>query len=212
MSVDFIRSRFISLILLMVLTFASYGQNTPVDTAHTKEYAIEVAGIKVGIMTANRQQRDKQSVIYTLISDVKVNFLVYKLKIYYKVISLVEQGKLVRSTVDAHTNRGDFSSRTEWKGDHYEITADQYKYTHKGTEALRIDHTVTDMFFKEPTNRSRAYSEYFGDYFTLTSPAKGTYQAKLNDREDEYHYENGQLVKIVKKNPLKNFIIRPIVK
>ncbi|GAB3695457.1 hypothetical protein GCM10027592_17780 [Spirosoma flavus] len=196
----------------MVLTLASYGQITPADTTQTKVYAIEVAGIKVGTMTANRQQRDKQTVVYTLVSDVKVNFLVYKLKIYYKVISLVQQGKLVHSTVDAHTNRGDFSSRTEWKGDHYEITADQYKYTHKGTETRRIDYTVTDMFFTEPTGRSRAYSEYFGDYFTLTSPAKGTYQAKLNDREDEYLYENRQLVKIIKKNSLKNFIIRPIEK
>ncbi|GAB3958603.1 hypothetical protein GCM10028805_53250 [Spirosoma harenae] len=212
MNVNRFRSWFISLLLVLVLTWTCYGQTTHADTVHTKEYAIEVAGIKVGTMTANRQQRDNQSVIYTLISDVKVNFLIYKVIIYYKVVSLVQQGKLIRSTVDAHTNKGDFSSRTEWKGDHYEITADQYKYTHKGTETRRIDYTVTDMYFTEPTNRNRAYSEYFGDYFTLTSPAKGTYQAKLNDREDEYHYENGQLVKIIKKNSLKNFIIRPIRK
>ncbi|GAB4000811.1 hypothetical protein GCM10028807_54910 [Spirosoma daeguense] len=197
---------------MTVLTLVSYGQNTPHDTTYTKEYAIEMAGIKVGTMTANRQQRDKQTVVFTLVSDVKVNFLVYKIKIYYKVISLVQQGKLIRSTVDAHTNQGNFSSRTEWKGDHYEITADQYKYTRTASETRRIDYTVTDMFYTEPTGRNRAYSEYFGDYFTLTSPAKGTYQAKLNDREDEYLYENGQLVKIIKKNPLKNFIIRPIRK
>ncbi|MBN8825413.1 MULTISPECIES: DUF6134 family protein [unclassified Spirosoma] len=212
MNVNRFRNWLTGLIVLMGLSWTGYGQTTPVDTAHTKQYAIEVAGIKVGTMTANRQQRDKQSVVYTLISDVKVNFLVYKVKIYYKVVSLVQQGKLIRSTVDAHTNKGNFSSRTEWKGDHYEITADQYKYTHKGTETRLIDYTVTDMFFSEPTNRNRAYSEYFGDYFTLTSPIKGTYQATLNDREDEYHYENGQLVKIIKKNPLKNFIIRPIRK
>lgn len=212
MNVDYFRTGLISLVVWMGLTLTGYGQTTPADTARTKEYAIEVAGIKVGTMTVNRQQRDKQNVIYTLISDVKVNFLVYKIKIYYKVISQVQQGKLMRSTVEAHTNRGDFSSRTEWKGDHYEITANQYKYTHNATETRRIDYTVTDMFFAEPTNRNRAYSEYFGDYFTLTSSAKGTYQAKLNDREDEYHYENGQLVKIIKKNSLKNFIIRPIGK
>ncbi|GAB4025608.1 DUF6134 family protein [Spirosoma gilvum] len=212
MNVSSIRTGLVSLLFVLVLTWTSHGQTTPADTAHTKEYAIEVAGIKVGTMTANRQQRDNQRVIYTLISDVKVNFLIYKVIIYYKVVSLVQQGKLIRSTVDAHTNKGDFSSRTEWKGDHYEITADQYKYTHKDTETRRIDCTVTDMYFTEPTNRNRAYSEYFGDYFTLMSPVKGTYQAKLNDREDEYHYENGQLVKIIKKNSLKNFIIRPIRK
>lgn len=163
-------------------------------------------------MTATRQPRDKQTIIYTLVSDVQVNFLVYKLVIYYKVVNLVRQGKLVRSTVDAHTNRGTFSSRTEWKGDHYEISADQYKYTRRSTETHPIDYTVTDLYFSEPTNRNRAYSEYFGDYFALTSPARGRYQARLTDREDEYLYENGQLVRIIKKNPLKNFIIRPVGK
>lgn len=202
----------ISLIFLLMLSFAACGQRSSVDTSQTKKYAIEVAGIRVGTMTANRQQRDKQTVVYTLVSDVKVNFLVYKLTIYYKVINLVQQGKLIRSTVDAHTNRGNFSSRTEWKGDHYEITASQYKYTHQATETRRIDYSVTDLFFTEPINRSRTYSEYFGDYFALASPAKGTYQARLSDREDEYLYENGQLVKITKKNPLKNFIIRPVAK
>jgi hypothetical protein len=29
-----------------------------------------------------------------------------------------------------------------------------------------------------------------------------------DSREDEYQYANGQLVTIIKKNPLKNFIIR----
>nr|WP_293837478.1 DUF6134 family protein [uncultured Arsenicibacter sp.] len=212
MNANNIRSWLISLALLMVLSWPGYGQTSPADTTNTKEYAIEVAGIKVGTMTANRQQRDKQSVLYTLISDVKVNFLIYKVKIYYKVVSLVQQGKLVRSTVDAHTNQGNFSSLTEWKGDHYEITANQYKYSHKATETKRIDFTVTDLFFTEPVNRNRAYSEYFGDYFTLTPLTKGRYRATLADREDEYLYENGQLVKIIKKNPLKNYIIRPIKK
>lgn len=54
-------------------------------------------------MTAARQPRDKQTVVYTLVSDVQVNFLVYKLVIYYKVINLVRQGRLIRSTVDAHS-------------------------------------------------------------------------------------------------------------
>ncbi len=195
--------------LLVPLSFAVCGQGIPSDSTRTKEYSIEVAGIRVGTMTATRQLRDKQTVLYTLVSDVKVNFLVYKLKIYYKVTNLVQQGKLLRSTVDAQTNRGTFSTRTEWKGDQYEITADQYKYTRQATETRRIDYAITDMFFSEPINKTRTYSEYFGDYFILTSPTKGTYQARLNDREDEYWYVNGQLAKIIKKNPVKNFVIRP---
>ena len=180
------------------------------DSTQTHRYSIDIAGIKVGTMTATRQPKSNQTILYTIITDVQVNLLVYKVKVYYKMVSLMQQGKLIRSTADAHTNRGDFSTKTEWKGDHYDIVADQYKYTRKTTESRPITQILSNVYFSEPTGRSRVYSEYFGDYFTFTSPSKGAYNARLNDREDEYEYEGGQLVKIIKKNSLKNFIIRPV--
>ena len=65
------------------------------------------------------------------------------------------------------------------------------------------------MFFGEPpAGQARAYAEYFGDYFALSPGRKGAWQAVRDGREDEYQYANGQLVTIIKKNPLKNFIIR----
>lgn len=56
--------------------------------------------------------------------------------------------------------------------------------------------------------RSKAYAEYFGDYFKLSQTAVGTYRALLADREDEYVYEQGRLVKIIKHNKVKNFVVR----
>ncbi|WP_226163432.1 DUF6134 family protein [Hymenobacter terricola] len=175
----------------------------------TRRYAIEVAGIRVGTMTATRQpQPGTPDVTFTLTSDVKVNFLVYHLKVYYQVVNQVHNGQLLLSTVVAHTNQGDFSSRTEWKGDHYDIVADQYKYQHRATEPHPITYTVTNLFFGEPTSQPRAFAEYFGDYFALSPAAAGTHRAQRDGREDEYQYTNGQLVTIIKKNSIKNFVIR----
>ncbi|UOQ50747.1 DUF6134 family protein [Hymenobacter cellulosivorans] len=175
----------------------------------TRRYAIEVAGLRVGTMTATRQAGAAPAeVITTLVSDVQVNFLLYHLKIYYKVVNRSRHGQLRLSTVEAHTNQGNFASRAEWKGDHYDIVANQYKHHYQATEQQPITYTVTDMFFGEPTGVSRAYAEYFGDFFTLVRPAAGQIKATRDGREDEYRYANGQLVTIVKKNPLKNFIIR----
>ncbi len=178
--------------------------------AETRRYAIEVAGLRVGTMTATRQPQPGPAaeVVYTCTSDVKVTILFYHLKVYYQVINRVRAGQLLLSTVEAHTNQGDFSSRTEWKGDHYDIRADQYKYHHQATEKEPITSTVTDMFFGEPQGRGRAYAEYFGDFFTLNKAAAGNYRAHRDGREDEYQYANGQLVTLIKKNPIKNFIIR----
>ncbi len=159
-------------------------------------------------MTATRQLLPGNESVYTLTSDVQANLLVYKLKIYYKVISRIKNGQLMLSTVEAHTNKGDYSSRTEWTGNHYEIVANQYKYDHKSSENRKIDFTISMMYFSEPTGRQRVYAEYFGDYFTTTLSLRPSYRAILADREDEYVYEKGQLVRVIKKNALKNFTIR----
>jgi hypothetical protein len=160
-------------------------------------------------MTATRQSIGPETATYTLVSDVKVNFLVYKLTVYYKVVNLFRRGQLLRSTVETHTNRGNFGSRTDWKVDHYEIVAEQYKHSYRASESNPIRFGVTNLYFAEPTGQSTAFAEYFGDYFTL-SPGRtpGSYRAQRDGREDEYQYEQGRLVRIIKKNPLKNFIIK----
>ncbi|MBT9392628.1 hypothetical protein KLP40_05580 [Hymenobacter sp. NST-14] len=177
----------------------------------TRRYAIEVAGVRVGTMTATRTPATaaRPETVSTLVSDVQVDFLFYHLRIYYKVTNYVREGQLRLSTVEAHTNQGNFSSRTEWQGDHYAIVADQYKHHYRATETQPIRYTVTDMFFGEPAGQNRAFAEYFGDFFGLSPGRAGTYRAGRAGREDEYRYQNGRLQMLIKKNPLKNFIIRP---
>ena len=198
------------LLALLGLAGTAHAQALrPTTPPETRHYAIEVAGLRVGTMTATRQPLPGTTeVISTLISDVQVTFLFYHLKIYYKVTNRVRGGQLLLSTVEAHTNQGDFSSRAEWLGDHYAIRADQYKHHYQTSEKQPITYTVTDMFFGEPGSHVTAFAEYFGDYFTVARAADGTYHAHRDGREDEYHYANGQLVSLIKKNPLKNFVIR----
>ena len=205
----FLFGTFVAAALLTLPTARAQPVARPAAPAETRRYAIEVAGLRVGTMTATRQpQPGTADVVYTCTSDVKVTILFYRLKVYYQVINRVRAGQLLLSTVEAHTNQGDFSSRTEWKGDHYDIRADQYKYHRQATEKGPITYTVTDMFFGEPLGRPRAYAEYFGDFFALTKAVPGAHRARRDGREDEYQYANGQLVTLIKKNPIKNFIIR----
>jgi hypothetical protein len=100
-------------------------------------------------------------------------------------------------------------SRAEWKKDHYEIVAEQHKHSYRATETRPIRFAVTNLYFAEPTGQQDAFAEYFGDYFAL-SPGKipGSYRAQRDGREDEYQYEQGRLVQVIKKNSLENFIIR----
>ena len=200
--------KLLALLWLAAVPLAGWGQAAPPKATETRRYAIEVAGIRVGTMTATRQPPVGGDVVYTLVSDVKVNFLLYHLKIYYQVMNRFRNGQLLLSTVEAHTNQGDFSSRTEWKGDHYDILAEQYKHHYQATEKQPIRYAVTNLFFGMPGPQPRAFAEYFGDYFTLKPARANTISANRDGRVDEYQYTNGQLVTIIKKNPLKNFIIR----
>jgi hypothetical protein len=201
--------KLLALLSLTALPLAAAAQAAKPAAADVRHYGIEVAGLRVGTMTATRQAPVGADVTYSLVSDVKVNFLLYHLKIYYQVTNRFHNGQLLLSTVEAHTNQGDFASRAEWKGDHYDIVADQYKHHYKATEPTPIRYAVTNMFFGEPpAGQTRAFAEYFGDYFALSRGKAGSWQAVRDGREDEYQYANGQLVTIIKKNPLKNFVIR----
>lgn len=193
--------------LLLLLLFAG-PVLTNAQITETHHYAVEVAGIRIGTMTAVREQHPNNRSTHTLISDVKVKLLVYTVTIYYKVINQFVGKKLMLSTVDAQTNRGNYASRTEWKGDQYVITANQYKYDRQATEQNPIDFAISSLYFQEPTGRNRVYAEYFGDYFSFTKTATGMYRARLDDREDEYVYEKGRLVRVIKHNKIKNFIVR----
>lgn len=196
--------------LWTLATLATSAQVVLPDSTQTRQYAIEVAGIRVGTMTAMRQPQANQRILYTLISDVKVNLLVYKVTIYYKVTNLFQQGKLIRSVADAQTNRGNFLTQTQWTGNHYAIDAKQYKWTYEGSDPNPITYAITNLFFTEPTGRTQAFAEYFGDYSSVSANGNHTYLARREGRVDEYVYENGQLVRIIKKNPIRNFIIRRI--
>jgi hypothetical protein len=190
--------------LILVIVFLTTQANAQ---SETHRYVIEMAGAKIGTMTATKQVQGELT-NYTTVSDVLVNLLVYKVKIYYKTTCQYRGGKLLSAVVETKTNRGNYASSTVWNGDHYDIKATQYKYERQATQTANIDYSIVNLYFSEPSGENRVFAEYFGDYYILTKTPKGTYRARFDDREDEYVYEGGRLTRIIKKNAIKNFIIR----
>ena len=190
--------------LILIFVFLT-TQTTAQPETH--QYVIEMAGAKIGTMTATKQAQG-ELVNYTTVSDVVVNLLVYKVKIYYKTTCQFRGDKLLSAVVEARTNRGNYASSTVWNSDHYDIKASQYKYEKQATQTANIDYSIVNLYFSEPVGRNRVFTEYFGDYYLLTKTPKGSYRARFEDREDEYIYEGGKLTRIIKKNAIKNFIIR----
>ena len=178
--------RLLPVYLLLSASSLAAQPTLPAHPPETNRFAIEIAGIRVGTVTAVREEKPGNRTVITTISDVKIHLLVYTVKVYYKAITQFTGNKLMNSYVDAHTNRGNYMAKTDWKQDHYDVVAHQYKYDHITTIRDPIDFTLLGLYFTEPVGRTRIYSEYFGDFFSVAKTGPGQYRTLLDEKEDEY--------------------------
>lgn len=200
--------RLLTVYLILLSTAPLFAQRTVfVQPPETHRFAIEIAGIRVGTVTAIREEKPGNHNVITTVSDVKIHLLIYTVKVYYKAITQFTRNKLISSYVDAHTNQGNYMAKTDWKQDHYDVVANQYKYDHTATIRETIDFTMLGLYFTEPVGLKRIYSEYFGDFFSVEKTGTGQYRTRLDEKEDEYFYQKGQLAKVIRHNKIKNFVL-----
>ena len=175
-----------------------------------KKYAIEVAGIKVGEMHASKQLLGKDLVKYHVKSDVKVNLLVYTLKIKYEVTSQFDKNGLVYSEAKVNSNKGDFFTTTTLKNGIYEVKSKQEKKEFEKTISSNITWSSSRLFFDEPANNQKFYAEYYALFNIVKKNKDGTFTCQIENNIDKYVYENQKLVRVIKKNPIKNIEMKLI--
>jgi hypothetical protein len=178
------------------------------QASNQKKYAIEVAGIKVGEMHATKQLIGKDLVKYHVKSDVKVNLLVYTLKIKYEVSSQFDKNGLVYSEAKVNSNKGDFFTTTTLKNGIYEVKSKQEKKEFEKTINTDITWSSSRLFFDEPANNQKFYAEYYALFNNVKKNKDGTFTCQIENNIDKYVYENQKLVKVIKKNPIKNIELR----
>ena len=187
--------------------------NIPVfsqETVEMKKYAIEMAGIKVGEMHATKHQVSKDVVNYKVKSDVKVNLLVFTLKIKYEVNSQFDKNGLVFSEAKVNSNKGNFYTTTTFKNGHYEVKSKQEKKEFEKMLTSYITWTSSRLFFDEPSHNQKFYAEYYALFNNVKKNKDGTFTCQIENNVDKYVYESGKLIKVIKKNPIKNIELRLI--
>ena len=187
--------------------------NIPVfsqETVEMKKYAIEMAGIKVGEMHATKHQVSKDVVNYKVKSDVKVNLLVFTLKIKYEVNSQFDKNGLVFSEAKVNSNKGNFYTTTTFKNGYYEVKSKQEKKEFEKMLTSYISWTSSRLFFDEPSHNQKFYAEYYALFNNVKKNKDGTFTCQIENNIDKYVYESGKLIKVIKKNPIKNIELRLI--
>jgi len=161
-------------------------------------------------MHATKHQVSKDVVNYRVKSDVKINLLVFTLKVKYEVKSQFDKNGLVFSEAIVNSNKGDFFTTTTFKNGHYEVKSKQEKKEFEKVLNSDITWTSSRLFFDEPTHNQKFYAEYYALFNNVKKNKDGTFTCQIENNIDKYVYENSKLVKVIKKNPLKNIELRLI--
>jgi hypothetical protein len=191
---------------LFVTTFLFFLVFNGYSAVEKREYDITAAGIRIGEMTATREQIDNQT-WYTLHSEVSFWFFI-RVKVVYSVKSLYQDNQLIKSTVVTHTNKGDFTSSITWNKDHYNVLVDGYKY--KNNESIRqpIHYNSARIYFEYP----RSISNLLADNVGLIVPAENTqqdvYTVTVQGNKNRFYFKSDGIIRAVMHHPIKNFEVK----
>jgi hypothetical protein len=193
---------FIASMLLLAFSFNSHSQTKK----ESLNYEIVVLGMKIGTMKAQKVNAS-DSLLYQVDSQVKFWFF-GTVELQFKTRTHYLNGKLVKARSDSKTNRGNFSSRVDWKGTYYAVDAASYEYENKKPLKGPLGWSSTRIFFHEPADGDVFLSEVYGVTGPIRKVGPGSYEITVNGNTNRYYYSGGKLEKIVVENAIKNYQVR----
>jgi len=168
--------------LLVLFMFLCFAQK--------RSYDVVLFGKKIGSTIVERIDKGNGVVDYKLTSSSEVDVLFSKKTSYMNYDVVYKDGKLISAYVKNVKDGVTEIVNIIWEGTQYMIK--------KGAEMLhlnqQLDFSTIHLYFTEPVNRTRIFSERLGQYCNFTKLAEGVYQCKLdNGVSNIYRYRNGIL-------------------
>jgi len=175
----------------------------------TLRFSISVAGITIGEMKAVKTNAGEKE-RYQLES--KVDFWFFgKIKALVTTDAYYNDRQFLQSTMNTHTNKGEFLTTINWKKDRYHIDAESYKYEYKGEVKGAMEYSGIKLFFQEPRGINSLLNEHYGKVAKVNHEGGEYYQVKVEGNTNKYYYENGQLVRAIMEHPIKNYVVKRIL-
>jgi hypothetical protein len=189
--------KLIALYLLVWLFVGVFGQ--------TLKYDVILFGDKIGSLTAVRNVKPDSTVEYHVASssEAKVLWVNKKSKLNSDVV--FKGGKLQSSLVKNITEEAEKEIRILW---------DKAKYIiEKGNETIvcteNICYTTTMLYFWEPKNINRIFSERVGIFVKLMKNSDGNYEMTMPDGVTSiFKYRNGIAYEIELKKTLGSVYLK----
>jgi hypothetical protein len=156
-------------------------------------YDVELLGKKIGNTVIERIDKGKGEVQYKLNSNSEVNIL-FTHKTSSMVFDVTYKDGVLFSSYCKNVKDGITEVVTMvWEGTRYVIK--------KGEEVLQVnqplDFSAIQLYFLEPTEKRRIFSERLAEFCNFTKTAAGEYECKLSTGVNNiYRYKNGALYEL----------------
>ncbi|RBL93880.1 DUF6134 family protein [Chitinophaga flava] len=159
--------------------------------AQTTTFEVRVANHAVGTLEAHRKVSGSAKSI-----TIKTRVQTFLARVNTDIFNEYNNNvlTLAKSSRVAGKNGEDKETTTRRNGNDYTIVLNGEKSVMDNTE---IDHCVADLYFTEPKQLSRIFSEALGRFLTIRSLGGGQYELVLPEgKKNIYKYMNGVLVEV----------------
>lgn len=176
-----------------------------ISPAQHKVYAVTVAGIHIGDLSINRF--DKGGLTHYEMSTHISFWLLFRIEADYEMEAIYRGDQMISSKSKTHTNKGDFSSSTEWDGHQYNIRIDAYEYKKDTTIVAPIHFNVGRMYYDKPAPGQQIYADNFG----LLTPAirkDDNIVVKILGNANTYYYRENDMYEAYMYHPVKNYRVK----
>ncbi|MDL5044468.1 hypothetical protein QQ054_00205 [Oscillatoria amoena NRMC-F 0135] len=188
-------TRFLTALLLIWCSFPLGA------TPEVKRFDVQLAGIKIGELTATRYAADTLTHYHI---ETRVSFWLFvKVNVHHIQTAVYHGEKLFSSTVKTRSNKGDFSASVIWNKNHYDVKVDMYKYKNDTTILGPIHFNVMRFFFDEPKEIKRVLADSNGLLAPVTFVKNAYYEVNVRGERNKYFYKEGKLYRAVMDNAIK---------
>jgi hypothetical protein len=151
-------------------------------------------GKSVGTLYATQKTTDSK-IYYHSSTNIQIKFI-KTFDINYEYDVLFDNSILQSANVDINYNGNQHAqTQTKRKNNEYQVIKDE-KLETTFTETVR--YSTISMYFEEPVNIGRCYSEQEGDFNTIVHLGNHKYKkTNTSGRESFFFYKNGRLEKAI---------------
>ncbi|WP_152537364.1 DUF6134 family protein [Aquimarina pacifica] len=187
--------RFYILLFVSIISLSVSAQTNVYDIISKKD--------TLGVLKVSKL-KEGENVLYIIYHiEMKVK-LVVNIQMKYTIKARYDQNQLIQASVNNFINgKSHHSSDITWLDSIYVLTT-KGKKQRKLTEKIR--YSGIRLFFDEPTNIKKVFSEYTGHNGSINKISAGIYELTLHSgKKNKYFYNNSELVKANINNSLIHF-------